>query len=55
MILVIVLGVAGFVIWKKPSFVWKGKNKNNKQNITKTKIVFDDEVNLVVNTILKSL
>ena len=49
-ILGIVLGTAGFLIWKKSSFVWKGKNKN-KQNITKTKISFDDKINLEIRTI----
>jgi len=52
-ILVAVLGIAGFLIWKKPSFVWKGKNKN-KQNITKTKISFDDKINLEIQTISDS-
>ena len=52
-ILGIVLGVVGFVIWKRPSFVWKGKNKN-KQNITKTKISFDDKINLEIQTISDS-
>ena len=49
-ILAIVLGAVGFVLWKRPSFVWKGKNKN-KQNITKTKISFDDKINLDIQTI----
>ena len=49
-ILAIVLGTAGFVLWKRPSFVWKGKNKS-KQNITKTKISFDDKIHLEIQTI----
>ena len=48
--LAIVLCVAGFVIWKRPSFVWKNKNKN-KQNITKTTIAFDDKINLEIETV----
>ena len=49
-VLAIVLGTAGFVLLKRPSFVWKGKNKSN-QNITKTKISFDDKINLEIQTI----
>ena len=48
-ILGIVLGTTGFLIWKKPSFVLK--NKKNKQNITRTKIVFDEKINLEIQTI----
>ncbi len=50
-LLVIVLGAAGFLIWKRPSFALNGKNKTNKQNITKTKIVFEDKINLEIQTI----
>ena len=50
-ILVIVLGTAGFALWKRPSFVRKGKNKKNKQNITKTRISFDDKIKLNIQTI----
>ena len=50
-ILVIVLGAVGFVLWKRPSFVWKGKNKKNNQNITKTKISFDEKIHLEIQTI----
>ena len=49
-ILTIVLSAAGFLIWKRPSFVWKNKNKK-KQNITKTKISFDDKISLEIETI----
>jgi len=49
-ILVIVLGTAVFLIWKRPSFVWKGKNMN-KQNITKTRIAFEDKINLEIQTV----
>ena len=48
--LAVVLGTAGFVLWKRPSLVWKGKNKNN-QNITKTRISFNDKINLEIRTI----
>ena len=49
-ILVIVLGAAGFVLWKRPSFV-KDKNKKNKQNITKTRISFDDSITVNIKSI----
>ena len=49
-LLVIVLGAVGFILWKRPSFAWQGKNKN-KQNITKTKIPFDDKIHLEIQTI----
>ena len=50
MMLAIVLGAVGFVLWKRPSFVWKGKNKS-KQNITKTIVSFEDKINLDIQTI----
>ena len=50
-ILAIVLSTAGFIIWRKPSFVLKGKNKKNKQNITRTRISFDEKINLEIQTI----
>ena len=46
-ILVMVLGVAGIVLWKKPSFQWK-KKKN--QNITRKKIMFEDNLKLEIDT-----
>jgi len=46
-ILAIVLGAAGIVIWKKPSFQWKKKN----QNITRKKIIFTDKINLEIDTV----
>jgi len=46
-ILVIVLGVAGFVIWRRPSLQWKTK-KN--QNITRKKIAFEDKIRLEIDT-----
>ena len=49
-ILVIVLSTVGFVLWKRPSFAWKGKNKS-KQNITKTRISFDDKIHLWIQTV----
>ena len=49
-ILVTVLGAAGFVIWRRPSFVWKGRNKS-KQNIIKTRIAFDEKITLEIETI----
>ena len=50
MILAIVLGTAGFIIWRKPSFVGKDKNRN-KQNITRTKIAFDDSIIVNITSI----
>jgi len=46
-ILAIVLGTAGIVIWKKPSFQW---NKKKNQNITRKKITFEDKLKLEINT-----
>ena len=46
--LAIVLGTAGIVIWKKPSFQWN-KNKKN-QNITRKKITFEDKLKLEIDT-----
>lgn len=46
-ILAIVLGTAGIVIWKKPSFQWK-KKKN--QNITRKTIIFEDKLKLEIDT-----
>jgi len=45
-ILVMVLGAAGIVIWKKPSLQWNKKN----QNITRKKIAFEDKLKLEINT-----
>ena len=39
MILAIVLGTAGFILWKRPSFV-KGKNKKNNKTIKKIDLRF---------------
>ena len=50
-ILAIVLDTAGFLIWRKPSFVLKGKNKKNKQSITRTRIAFDEKINLEIQMI----
>jgi len=47
-ILAIVLGTAGIVLWKKPSFQWK-KKKN--QNITRKKIIFTDKIKLEIYTV----
>jgi len=46
-ILAIVLGTAGIVIWKKPSFQW---NKKKNQNITRKRIVFEDKIKLEIDT-----
>ena len=48
--LVVVLGTAGFILWKRPSFV-NGKNKKNKQHITKTIVSFEDKINLNIQTV----
>jgi len=46
-ILAIVLGAVGIVIWKKPSFQW---NKKKNQNITIKKIVFENKLKLEIYT-----
>ena len=47
-ILAIVLGVAGIVLWKRPSFQWKKKKKS--QNVTRKKVTFNDKIRLEINT-----
>ena len=46
-ILAIVLGVAGIVLWKRPSFQWK---KKKSQNVTRKKVTFNDKIMLEIDT-----